>query len=142
MSRRSRHGGHYSSKPVTTRASISMSLASMKSLLGSMNSRERTVDSLARLRFALETVATFKKPHTRTDTFTVLYDALWGPYVGSFIPGSVSTPPIQSSLSEMQAKFPLNEAPVPGRSCGHIFQKGECCYRCKCAAYFSACINI
>lgn len=116
-----------------------MSLASMKNLLGSMNSRERTADPLARVRFALETVATSKKPHTRADIFPVLYDALWAPYASSFIPGAVNTPPMLLSLSEMQPKSPLSEPPIPGRPCGHIFQKGECCYRCKYAAYFLDC---
>jgi E3 ubiquitin-protein ligase UBR1 len=114
----------------------------MKNLLGSMNSRERTVDSLSRLRLALENVANSKKPHTRLDIFTLLYDALWGSYVDYFLPVAVSTLPIKS-LAEMQAKsLSVNEPPVPGRPCGHIFQKGECCYRCKCAGFSACMINI
>lgn len=102
-----------------------------------MNSRERAIDPLARLRFNLETMASAKKQHHRTDVVTWLYDAMWGPYVSSFIPGATNTPSLLPSLFQVQAKLPFNEPPVPGRSCGRIFQKGECCYRCKYAAYFS-----
>lgn len=113
-----------------------MSLLSVgKSILGSMNnSRERTVDPLARLRYVLETMATSKKleclPQIRTEILTELYDAFWGSNINFFITGVISTPPMQSLLSEMQDKFPSSEF-LPGRPCGHIFLKGECCYRCK-----------
>ncbi|KAF8584966.1 hypothetical protein K439DRAFT_1633097 [Ramaria rubella] len=99
-----------------------------------MNPRERAVDPLARLRLTLENMGLKKyhySPQVRTEILTVLYDALWGVHVGYFIPGATATPSMQTWLSEVQAKFPISEPPVPGRPCGRIFEKGECCYRCK-----------
>lgn len=105
----------------------------MKNLF--MNSREKPSDSFTRLRYTVESVLTSKRSYSpsqiRVEVLTALYEAFWGSYIGLFLPSASNAPHIRSLLSELQAKHPINEQPIPGRSCGHIFQKGECCYRCK-----------
>lgn len=112
------------------------------SLLGghAHSPRERQTDGLTRLRFALETMASSRKytftPSARLEVLAELYQAFWGIYPQYFLPPNVQAP-IQSLLSEVQNKHGFagaggEEKIVPGRSCGHIFMKGESCYRCKC----------
>lgn len=109
-------------------------------LLGSMHSnpRERQTDPLSRLRFTLETMPGSRKynftPATRAEILAELYDAFWGPYAHLFLPNSNSSLPLHATLSEVQAAAGLSKDPqvVPGRPCGHIFKKGESCFRCKC----------
>ncbi|KIJ45203.1 hypothetical protein M422DRAFT_30047 [Sphaerobolus stellatus SS14] len=91
---------------------------------------------LLRLQYHLEkAVVATGRPYVpqrhKVELFNLLYESFWGDHVGSFLPGVTQTPNMQMTLSEMQARYPSNDPPIPGRSCGHIFQKGECCYRCK-----------
>ncbi|OCH94170.1 hypothetical protein OBBRIDRAFT_884943 [Obba rivulosa] len=115
-------------------------------LLASMHSRERPSDNLSRLRFALETMPGSRKyvftPATRAEILAELYDAFWGPYAHLFLPNSNSSLPLHATLSEVQANAGLfKETPVvPGRPCGHIFKKGEACFRCKDCALDDSCV--
>lgn len=102
-----------------------------------MHTRDRSADPLSRLRFALETMPGSRKyvftPATRAEILSELYDSFWGPYAHLFLPNSNSSLPLHATLSEVQATAggPKNQAPAPGRTCGHVFQKGESCFRCK-----------
>ena len=101
--------------------------------------RSAPADSL-KLRFSLETL-----PNSRRFTFThdvraevlsELYDALWGQYMSFFVPSTLSTLPPNTVLSHVQKRYNFHGAGNtgsnnPGHSCGHIFVKGESCYRCK-----------
>ena len=101
------------------------------------NMRDRQNDSLSRLRFTLETMPGSRKytftAATRAEILAELYDAFWGPYSHLFLPNSNSSLPLHSTLSEVQASVGQLKEPqvVPGRPCGHIFKKGESCFRCK-----------
>ena len=105
--------------------------------LGSMHPRDRTSDPLARLRFALDTMPGSRKfvftPATRAEILSELYDSFWGSYAHMFLPHSNSSLPLHAMLSEVQTHAtPTKEHPAsPGRPCGHIFMKGESCFRCK-----------
>ena len=120
-----------------------------------LNARERPVDGLARLRYALETMPTSKKGQfttaTRSEILAELYDAFWGANSHFFLPASNNAAlPMQSLLSEVQRKSGFggngrdSDPIVPGRVCGRVFQKGESCYRCKCVlpASYDIPINI
>lgn len=105
-----------------------------------MNPRDRPSDPLSRLRYALETMPSSRKyifsPATRAEVLSELYDAFWGPYAHLFLPLSNSSLPMHATLSSVQADLGFagagSEDPVvPGRPCGHIFSKGESCFRCK-----------
>ncbi|KAI0367458.1 hypothetical protein BV20DRAFT_970410 [Pilatotrama ljubarskyi] len=117
-------------------------------LLGSMHSnpRERQTDPLSRLRFTLETMPGSRKynftPATRAEILAELYDAFWGPYAHLFLPNSNSSLPLHATLSEVQANVGQFKEPqiVPGRPCGHIFKKGESCFRCKDCALDDSCV--
>ncbi|KAH9850612.1 hypothetical protein C2E23DRAFT_734790 [Lenzites betulinus] len=118
-------------------------------LLGSMHSnpRERQTDPLSRLRFTLETMPGSKKYNftstTRAEILAELYDAFWGPYAHLFLPNSNSSLPFRNAaLHEVQAAAGLSKDPqiVPGRPCGHIFKKGESCFRCKDCALDDSCV--
>lgn len=108
--------------------------------LGSMQPRDRggQSNSLARLRFALDTMPGSRKyvftPSTRAEILAELYDSFWGSYAHLFLPNSNSSLPLNVTLSEVQAKAgnSKEESVAPGRPCGHIFKKGEACFRCKC----------
>ncbi|EMD41464.1 hypothetical protein CERSUDRAFT_146440 [Gelatoporia subvermispora B] len=114
--------------------------------LANMHPRERSSDNLSRLRFALETMPGSRKyvftPATRAEILAELYDAFWGPYAHLFLPNSNSSLPLHATLSEVQADAGLfKETPVvPGRPCGHIFKKGEACFRCKDCALDDSCV--
>ncbi|KAF8525093.1 hypothetical protein BU17DRAFT_41819 [Hysterangium stoloniferum] len=112
-----------------------MSLASMKSFLGSVNPRDRSSDHFNQLRTTLENTIPSRKSYSpfqiKSDVLSALFNAFWGPYFSLFVPGATSPPNMRSFLSEIQAKHPWTDPPIPGRSCGRVFQKGECCYRCK-----------
>lgn len=114
----------------------------MSFFFSKLNSRDRPVDGLARLRFALETMPTTKKYQftdaTRAEVLTELYNAFWGTYSSYFLPTPKDpTITMESLLSDIQrqAAFGGNgkdsDPVVPGRVCGRVFQKGEACYRCK-----------
>lgn len=105
-----------------------------------MNPRDRTSDPLSHLRFALETMPGSRKyvftPATRAEILSELYDAFWGSYAHLFLPNSNSSLQMHATLSEVQALLGFSGAGVedpviPGRQCGHIFKKGESCFRCK-----------
>ena len=105
-----------------------------------MNPRDRPSDPLSRLCFALETMPGSRKyvftPATRAEILSELYDAFWGPYAHLFLPLSNSSLPMHATLGQVQAELGFagagSEDPVvPGRPCGHIFTKGESCFRCK-----------
>lgn len=105
-----------------------------------MHPRDRPAaqDPLARLRFALDTMPGSRKyvftPATRAEILSELYDSFWGQYAHLFLPNSNSSLPMHALLSEVQARVGSSkETPVvPGRPCGHLFKKGEACFRCKC----------
>ena len=115
--------------------------------LPSMNPRDiRSQDPLSRLRFALETMPGSRKyvftPATRAEILSELYDAFWGPYGELFIEGERGLgdkmlSEVQASISKANNANPgkdaieEEESVVPGRPCGHIFTKGESCFRCK-----------
>lgn len=107
--------------------------------LGSMHAspRERQAEPLSRLRFTLETMPGSRKyiftAATRAEILSELYDAFWGSYAHLFLPNSNSSLPFGSLLSEVQAASGQQKDTqiVPGRPCGHIFKKGESCFRCK-----------
>ncbi|PCH33185.1 hypothetical protein WOLCODRAFT_111408 [Wolfiporia cocos MD-104 SS10] len=125
-------------------------MASLSSLfppkfLGSMHS-QRTSDPLARLRFSLETMPSTRKYQftlaTRAEILSELYDAFWGPYAHMFLPNSNSSLPLHTLLSEVQVVAASQKEPpiIPGRPCGHIFKKGEACFRCKDCALDDSCV--
>ncbi|GBE78568.1 hypothetical protein SCP_0114570 [Sparassis crispa] len=103
-------------------------------------------DPLSRLRFALETMPGSRKyvftPATRAEILSELYDAFWGPYAHLFLPNSNSSLPLHATLSEVQVSSGSQKElpPVPGRPCGHIFKKGESCFRCKDCALDDSCV--
>ena len=112
----------------------------LPSKLLNINNRDRSSDPLSRLRFALETMPGSRKyeftPLTRTEIITELYDAFWGTHASHFVPNSSANLPLHTSLHEVQQRQGFGGAgkerkPVPGRACGNIFRKGECCFRCR-----------
>lgn len=103
-----------------------------------MHPRDRNTDPISRIHYTLETMPASRKytftSATRTEILSELYDAFWGPFAHLFLPNSSnSSLPLGITLSEVQAAAgPPKEPPViPGRPCGHIFKKGESCFRCK-----------
>jgi E3 ubiquitin-protein ligase UBR1 len=119
----------------------------------------RATDPLTTLRYALETLPNARAnkftPAVRAQLLAELYNSLWGPHVHLFVPGTqpstgaaaggqpgqaqaqqpVQLPP-GALLAETQARARFHGAgapdpPLPGRPCGHIFAKGESCFRCK-----------
>lgn len=114
---------------------------SFSRFLSSMNPRDRSSDPISHLRFVLETMPGSRKyefePSARSDILYQLYDSLWGPYSALFLPEALdgALPP-GALLSEAQIALSFlgagkSEMVVPGRPCGHIFRKGESCFRCK-----------
>lgn len=103
------------------------------------SSSGKSSDPLSHLRFVLETLPGSRKyvftPATRAEILSELYDAFWGPYAHLFLPNSNSSLPLHATLSEVQVSLGFSgagkEQIVPGRPCGHIFKKGESCFRCK-----------
>ena len=103
--------------------------------------RDRPTDGLTRLRFALETMASSRKyvfsPVARAEVLAELYQAFWGIYPHMFLPSNIQQPnQMQALLSDVQMRNQFGgaggeEPIIPGKSCGHIFMKGESCYRCK-----------
>lgn len=113
-----------------------------------MNPRDRPSDPLSRLRYSLETMPSSRKYifsiATRAEVLSELYDAFWGPYSHLFLPLSNPSLPKHATLSNVQADLGFagagSEDPiVPGRPCGHIFSKGESCFRCKSVARLLSC---
>lgn len=99
-----------------------------------MNSRPPT-DTIARLRFALETMPSSRRyqwsANTRSEVLRELYASFWGSHQEMFM---VHTPlPPGVLLSEVQQESPLFSDPTEpsNQPCGHIFKKGENCYRCR-----------
>ncbi|THH12848.1 hypothetical protein EW146_g7310 [Bondarzewia mesenterica] len=117
--------------------------------LGSINSRDRPPDPASRLRSALETMPGSRKyvftAATRAEILSELYDAFWGPYAYLFLPNSNSSLPLHATLSEVQTRLNFagaaeEEVTVPGKPCGHIFKKGESCFRCKDCSVDDSCV--
>ncbi|KAH9927415.1 uncharacterized protein BXZ73DRAFT_90700 [Epithele typhae] len=110
------------------------------------NTRDRQADLLFRLRSSLENLPTSRKytftAATRAEILAELYDAFWGSYAHLFLPNSNSSLPLHATLSEVQASVGQLSQPqvVPGRPCGHIFKKGESCFRCKDCALDDSCV--
>ncbi|KAA1468351.1 hypothetical protein DENSPDRAFT_833612 [Dentipellis sp. KUC8613] len=120
-----------------------------KSMGSPANPRDRPSDPLSRLRPALETMPGSRKyvftPATRAEILSELYDSFWGPYAHLFLPNSNSSLPLHATLSEVQTRLNFagaadEEPVVPGKPCGHIFKKGESCFRCKDCALDDSCV--
>ena len=102
-------------------------------------------DPLSELRFALEVMPGSRKyvftPGTRAEILAKLYSSFLGNYPQLFLPASaggsngVAKIPQHMLLSEFQMSHSASsglEDAIPGRPCAHLFQRGECCFRCKC----------
>ncbi|KIY73143.1 hypothetical protein CYLTODRAFT_387655 [Cylindrobasidium torrendii FP15055 ss-10] len=123
-----------------------MSLSSLSKFLPS-GMRERANDPLSQLRFVLDTLpntrgATFTAA-TRADVLSELYDAFWGHHMHLFLPSP--SLPRQAMLSDIQRSLGFcgagKDAPImPGRLCGQMLKKGECCFRCKDCALDDSCV--
>lgn len=122
-------------------ATMSTFSSFLPSKLLNINNRDRSSDPLSRLRFALETMPGSRKyeftPLTRTEIITELYEAFWGTHASHFVPNPSANLPLHTSLHELQQRQGFGGAgkerkPIPGRACGNIFRKGECCFRCRC----------
>lgn len=109
--------------------------------LGSMNPRERPADPLSKLRYTFETLPGTHQhawsPAARAKVLAELYDSFWGAHSHLFLPTSNAALPAHATLADHQARFKFSgagedEPTIPGRPCGHIFNKGESCFRCKC----------
>ncbi|KAF8330326.1 uncharacterized protein EI90DRAFT_3060308 [Cantharellus anzutake] len=74
----------------------------------------------------------------RTTVLRTLYSSMFGNYGHYFS----SEPPGRGVLlSEHQAKtYPSQNNDIPGMPCGHIFKRGECCYKCKDCAVDDSCV--
>jgi E3 ubiquitin-protein ligase UBR1 len=75
-------------------------------------------------------------PATRTEIITELYESFWGVHSDFFVLNPSINLPLNSTLHELQYKLGFGnsgkeEKVVPGRACGNIFKKGECCFRCR-----------
>ncbi|CEL59965.1 E3 ubiquitin-protein ligase UBR1 [Rhizoctonia solani AG-1 IB] len=96
----------------------------------------RPNDPLARLRFALETMPGSRKHvfsnGTRADVIKELYDAMWGNYSHLFVTwGTPLAPDVLLGDAQRENIPGVDDLPVPGRGCGHIFKRGESCFRCR-----------
>ncbi|KAG9098043.1 hypothetical protein FRC06_006890, partial [Ceratobasidium sp. 370] len=96
----------------------------------------RPNDPLARLRFALETMPGSRKHvfsnGTRADVLKELYDAMWGVYPHLFVPWGGPLAPDTLLADAQREHIPgVDDLPTPGRGCGHIFKRGESCFRCR-----------
>ncbi|PSR82970.1 hypothetical protein PHLCEN_2v5940 [Hermanssonia centrifuga] len=81
-------------------------------------------------------------PATRAEILSELYDSFWGSYAHMFLPNSNSSLPLHATLSEVQSQAGSSKEIqiTPGRPCGHIFMKGESCFRCKDCALDDSCV--
>ncbi|CAE6498279.1 unnamed protein product [Rhizoctonia solani] len=96
----------------------------------------RPNDPLARLRFALETMPGSRKHvfsnGTRADVLKELYDAMWGNYSNLFVTwGAPLAPDVLLGDAQRENIPGVDDLPTPGRGCGHIFKRGESCFRCR-----------
>jgi E3 ubiquitin-protein ligase UBR1 len=104
---------------------------------------QRQPDPHARLKYTLETMPAAQQYRysaaARAQLLAELYDNFWGSHTHLFLPpgahGVAASP--TGLLSDLQktARFHgagEDEPPLAGRPCGHIFSKGESCFRCKC----------
>ncbi|GAB1525865.1 E3 ubiquitin-protein ligase ubr1 [Rhizoctonia solani] len=96
----------------------------------------RPNDPLARLRFALETMPGSRKHvfsnGTRADVLKELYDAMWGNYSHLFVTwGAPLAPDVLLGDAQRENIPGVDDLPIPGRGCGHIFKRGESCFRCR-----------
>ncbi|KAG8733420.1 hypothetical protein FRC11_006379 [Ceratobasidium sp. 423] len=69
---------------------------------------------------------------TRADVLKELYDAMWGNYSHLFV--TWGAPLAQDVLlgDAQRENIPgVDDLPTPGRGCGHIFKRGESCFRCR-----------
>ena len=103
-------------------------------------SQDPRSDPLSDLRFSLEIIPGSMKfvfnASARTEILAKLNASLIGTNQKHFLPKGVNNIPQGQLLSEYQASVSFGGAgkdggPVKGRSCSHIFRKGETCYRCK-----------
>ncbi|KAJ7086018.1 hypothetical protein B0H15DRAFT_844990 [Mycena belliarum] len=117
--------------------------------LPSMTTRDRQPESIAQLRFFLETLPSschYKFGHdTRAKVLLELYNAFWGPHVHLFLPPSRPGLSMYALLSETQAETGFHgagkeEPVIPGRPCSHVFKKGESCFRCKDCSLDDSCV--
>ncbi|KAI0078524.1 hypothetical protein K474DRAFT_1619295 [Panus rudis PR-1116 ss-1] len=113
--------------------------------LGHPRDRVDSPGPLSRLRFHLDTMPGSRKyvftPATRTEILSELYESFWGPYYHLFLPSGTTSLSANTTLSDTQAKTGSREPQVtPGRPCGHIFKKGEPCFRCKDCALDDSCV--
>jgi E3 ubiquitin-protein ligase UBR1 len=129
-------------------------MSGFSSFLGRViRERERTTsaDPTHALRYALETLPTARAnvytPGARATLLAELYHALWAGRPDLFLPGVVAATPFAPApavavlpagalLAETQTRLKFYGAGAPepamaGRPCGHIFAKGESCFRCK-----------
>jgi len=98
-------------------------------------------DLLSDLRFSLDIMPGSRKyvftPAARAEILSKMYGGfVFGSAPGLFLPNGTTTLPPQTLLGEYQLQVGFagagKEDPLaPGRSCSHIFKKGESCYRCK-----------
>ncbi|KAF8992917.1 hypothetical protein BDQ17DRAFT_1432049 [Cyathus striatus] len=101
-------------------------------------------DPLADLRFSLEVMPGSRKyiftPATRAEVLSKLYATFFGTpaHAQYFLPAGTQQVPANQLLSEVQkdsgyfgAGREEDDIITPGRGCGHVFSKGECCFRCK-----------
>ncbi|KAG8769360.1 hypothetical protein FRC12_005006 [Ceratobasidium sp. 428] len=69
---------------------------------------------------------------TRADVLKELYDAMWGAYSHLFIPWGGPLAPDTLLADAQREHIPgVDDLPTPGRGCGHIFKRGESCFRCR-----------
>ncbi|KDQ17558.1 hypothetical protein BOTBODRAFT_185706 [Botryobasidium botryosum FD-172 SS1] len=108
-----------------------------------MNFRAPT-DTIARLRFVLENIPSPQRYQwstaKRTEVLKELYASFWGTHQETFM---VRTPlPPGVLLSQIQQESPTFSDPVEslGQPCGHIFKKGENCYRCRDCGLDDSCV--
>lgn len=100
---------------------------------------------ISRLRYVLDNLPSAHKyvftRSARLEILAELYEAFWGTYPHLFLPNTNLNLPTHSLLSEVQIRHGFfgaggEEPIIPGKSCGHIFVKGESCYRCKYVLFF------
>ncbi|QRV76966.1 E3 ubiquitin-protein ligase UBR1 [Ceratobasidium sp. AG-Ba] len=67
---------------------------------------------------------------TRADVLKELYDAMWGPYAHLFVTWGGTLPQDMLLADAQREHIPgVDDLPTPGRGCGHIFKRGESCFR-------------
>jgi E3 ubiquitin-protein ligase UBR1 len=90
-------------------------------------------DPVELLRSFLDTLADLNdfewSQDVRDAIFDQTYKTFWGPHSHCFTSEPI---PVGMLLSAHQAiTDPQYGADIPGMPCGHMFKKGDCCYKCK-----------